>query len=62
MQSTGTGSSDPARTVRRAGKEPASPWEDFDAVMEKMLELIGVSRPAGHRSRSTADEADAAGL
>ncbi|MFJ8209789.1 hypothetical protein [Streptomyces sp. NPDC096033] len=44
------GSSRPDGTVRRAAAEPAGPWQDFDEVMERMLDLFDAGRPAGSGS------------
>lgn len=39
--------SHPDGTARRAAREAAVPWQDFDEVMERMLDLFGPDRPAG---------------
>ncbi|MFF4366783.1 hypothetical protein [Streptomyces sp. NPDC001594] len=44
------GSSRPDGTVRRATVEPAGPWQDFDEVLERMLDLFDPARPAGRGS------------
>ncbi|MEU8437557.1 hypothetical protein AB0F18_32600 [Streptomyces sp. NPDC029216] len=41
------GSSHPDGTIRRAVTEPATPWEDFDEVMGRLLNLFEAGRPAG---------------
>ncbi|GAA0286369.1 hypothetical protein GCM10010302_25800 [Streptomyces polychromogenes] len=41
------GSSHPDGAVSRSGRKPAGPWQDFDEVMERMLDLFGTDRPAG---------------
>ncbi|MFF2197540.1 hypothetical protein [Streptomyces sp. NPDC058157] len=44
------GSSHPDGTVRRAAAEAAAPWQDFDEVIERMLDLFGTGGPAGRGS------------
>ncbi|KIF04817.1 hypothetical protein PL81_16555 [Streptomyces sp. RSD-27] len=38
-------SSHPAASPRRAAAEPAGPWQDFDELMERMVELFEAGRP-----------------
>ncbi|MEW1632473.1 hypothetical protein AB0469_00165 [Streptomyces sp. NPDC093801] len=39
-------SSHPDAAPRRAAAEPAGPWQDFDELMERMVELFEAGRPA----------------
>ncbi|RKT02837.1 hypothetical protein BX286_0748 [Streptomyces sp. 3211.6] len=41
------GSSRADGNARRAAAEAGGPWQDFDEVMERMLDLFGSGRPAG---------------
>ncbi|MFH7599773.1 hypothetical protein WDV06_32435 [Streptomyces racemochromogenes] len=44
------GNSRPDATVRRTVAEPTGPWQDFDEVMERMLDLFDTGRPAARGS------------
>ncbi|MFJ8018567.1 hypothetical protein [Streptomyces sp. NPDC096339] len=44
------------RTVRRTAEGPATPWQDFDDLRDRMIDLFEAGRSPGRGHRGEADE------